>query len=148
MRLEIPKPKWNKYCEFFRSYYSDEDDGEYPIQCLPHAFSMEDGTYICNEKAVPFIHLFAQLAIEFNLFDDKHRRWTFNWRRQRRKCFRISDKSIHKISLQVWSATRWSYILDTNDPFATVGSVNETGCTKISMDPQLRRLPLWLFPER
>ena len=52
---------------------TDEDDGEYPIQCLPHAFSIEDGKYICNEKAVPFIHLFAQLAIEFNSFDDKHR---------------------------------------------------------------------------
>ena len=52
---------------------TEDDDGKYPIQCLASTFSNEDDKFICDEKAVPFVHLFAQLAIEFNSFDDEHR---------------------------------------------------------------------------
>ena len=50
----------------------NENEGEYPIHCL---VSVRDdvGHALVNLKAVPFIHLFAQLALEYNSFDDEER---------------------------------------------------------------------------
>ena len=48
------------------------DEGEYPIQCL--TYGRDNGGHMhFNIKAVPFIHLFAQLALEYNIFDDDQR---------------------------------------------------------------------------
>ena len=46
----------------------DEDGGNYPIQCLT-IMRDENGIAISNLMATPFVHLFAQLAIEFHSFD-------------------------------------------------------------------------------
>ena len=50
----------------------DDDEGDYPIQCLS-TFRDYEGNFLLNLKAVPFIHLFAQLAIEYNSFDENER---------------------------------------------------------------------------
>ena len=49
-----------------------DDEGEYPIQCLVYERDNEGNMYF-NSKAVPFIHLFAQLALEYNTLDDEQR---------------------------------------------------------------------------
>ena len=46
---------------------ADDDQCDYPIHCLLHRYDCE---FMLNLKAFPFIHLFAQLAIEFGLFED------------------------------------------------------------------------------
>ena len=50
----------------------NRDEGEYPINCLTYVRNDEGGA-VCNKKALPFIHLFAQLAIEFKSFTDDER---------------------------------------------------------------------------
>ena len=50
----------------------DDDDGDYPIQCLSFLRGNEGDAFI-NLKAVPFIHLFAQLALEYDSFDESKR---------------------------------------------------------------------------
>ena len=44
-----------------------EEDGDYPIQCLP-LFWDRYGNEVSDTNAIPFIHVFAKLAIEFNSF--------------------------------------------------------------------------------
>ena len=48
------------------------DTDEYPIQCLLYRLTDEGGARF-NTKAIPFLHLFAQLALEYNSFDDDAR---------------------------------------------------------------------------
>ena len=48
------------------------EEGDYPIQCLS-VFRDEDRNAVSNTNAIPFIHVFAKLAIEFNSFK-KHER--------------------------------------------------------------------------
>ena len=54
-----------------------DDDKYYPIQCLTWVQGLHtrdgDGYRAFNLKAIPFVHLFARLAIEFNSFDEDKR---------------------------------------------------------------------------
>jgi len=50
----------------------NDDEGDYPIQCLVYVRDNKGNPYL-NIKAVPFIHLFAQLALEYNTFDIEQR---------------------------------------------------------------------------
>ena len=54
-------------------YIDEDDEGDYPINCLVSTRSDDTGELFCNVKAIGFIHLFAQLAIEYDLFDDAER---------------------------------------------------------------------------
>ena len=77
--LERRKTTLWKYNDDFHDDDDDEeiggwmevDNGNVPIYCLTHVRKSGDGWSGHNIKAIPFIHLFAQLAIEFNSsFDD------------------------------------------------------------------------------
>ena len=51
--------------------WMEDDHGNVPIYCLTHVRKNRGGWFGHNIKAIPFMHLFAQLAIEFNSsFDD------------------------------------------------------------------------------
>ena len=45
---------------------------EYPIQILTYSYE-NDNKYVCNWKAVSFVHVLAELAIEFDSFQDDMR---------------------------------------------------------------------------
>ena len=55
--------------------WNDVDDntvGDYPINCLTYVRD-ETGKIFPNKKAMPFIHLFARLAIQWECFPEKER---------------------------------------------------------------------------
>ena len=60
--------RWNSDDE----EWIDVDDGDYPIQCLTIQYYENDCNSL-NTKAIPFIHLFAKLATEFNSFSEEER---------------------------------------------------------------------------
>ena len=152
MRRERPKPTWNKSGEFFRSDYPNETPrnwwnysptetattrngsqqtkmtGNIPFLACHLRFRWRREHIVVTKKAVPLIHLVAQLALEFNSFDDNGGH-----------VLEYLTKASTQLACKHDRQRVGSYILDTTGPFATVGSVNETGWTKISMDPQLRR---------
>jgi len=47
-------------------------DGDYPINCLAYMFSTRKKRGICNVMAAPFIHIFAQVAIDCGLFKNNN----------------------------------------------------------------------------
>ena len=49
-----------------------KEEGIYPIHCLTVARN-SFGYEVSNKKSIPFVHLFAQLAIEFKLFEEDQR---------------------------------------------------------------------------
>ena len=68
------KTKWDFISDVWVDVDND-DEGDYPIQCLTIRRVMQDdqGLEVFNLMATPFVHLFAQLAIEFHSFDADER---------------------------------------------------------------------------
>ena len=69
----INKRKETKWDEISGEWIDvdNDDEGDYPIQCLTIMRGMQDdiGWEMSNLMATPFVHLFSQLAIEFHSFD-------------------------------------------------------------------------------
>jgi hypothetical protein len=48
-----------------------DDEGEYPIQCLTRIYCHINPTWQCNCKAVAFVPIVVELAIEFGSFNEE-----------------------------------------------------------------------------